>query len=37
MTAQEYLDNAFEAYNTGRIDVETYDAMLMQMDEFVEE
>lgn len=37
MKKSEYLDRAFEAYNSGRIDADTYDAMLMNAEEFTDE
>ena len=37
MNETEYLERAFEAYNSGRIDADIYDAMLMNADKFIEE
>ena len=34
MTKSEYLEKAFELYNEGKIDADTYDAMLMNADIF---
>lgn len=34
MKHAEYLLRAFEAYNAGRIDEETYDAMILNADIF---
>lgn len=33
----EYLEQAFDAYNSGKIDADTYDAMLMNAETFVDE
>lgn len=37
MTKLEYLKRAFELYNEGKIDADTYDAMLMNVDAFCDE
>ena len=37
MKKSEYLQRATEAYDTGRVDAETYDAMLMNADIFCDE
>lgn len=37
MKRTEYLHRAFEAYNAGKIDEETYDAMVMNADIFCED
>jgi methionine synthase II (cobalamin-independent) len=37
MTKAEYLEKAFELYNKGKIDAETYDAMIMNADVFCED
>ena len=37
MKKSEYLQRATKAYDTGRIDAETYDSMLMNADIFCEE
>ena len=37
MNRKEYLKRAFEALNEGRIDEETYDAMVMNADIFCED
>lgn len=37
MKESEYLSQAFEAYNEGRIDADTYDAILMNAEEFIDE
>lgn len=37
MTRKEYMERASEAYNHGRIDADTYDAMLMNADIFCDE
>ena len=37
MKRNEYLRRAFEALNEGRIDEETYDAMIMNADIFCED
>ena len=37
MTKAEYLEKAFELYNEGKIDAETYDAMIMNADGFCED
>lgn len=37
MKRSEYLERAFEAYNSGRVDEETYDTMLENADIFSEE
>ena len=34
MKRNEYLARAFDAYNEGRVDAETYDAMIMNVDIF---
>jgi hypothetical protein len=34
MTKAEYLEKAFELYNEGKIDADTYDAMVMNADIF---
>lgn len=37
MNKREYLRKAFEAFNAGRIDEETYDAMIQNADIFCED
>ena len=37
MKRSEYLRRAFEAYNEGKIDEETYDAMVMNADVFCDD
>lgn len=37
MKRSEYMKKVFDAYNEGRIDAETYDAMIMNMDDFCDE
>ena len=37
MTRNEYLKKAFEAYNVGRINEDTYDAMVMNANIFCDE
>ncbi len=37
MTKSEYLEQTFEAYNNGKIDADTYDAMVMNVDTFCDE
>lgn len=37
MNRKEYLRRAFEAFNEGRIDEETYDAMVQNADIFCED
>jgi hypothetical protein len=37
MKKSEYLQRATEAYDTGRVDAETYDAMLMNADIFCDD
>ena len=37
MTKKEYLKRAFKAFNEGRIDEETYDAMIQNADIFCED
>ena len=37
MKRSEYLEGAFEAYNSGRVSEEVYDAMIMQADAFCED
>ena len=37
MKRSEYFEKAFEAYNSGRVSEEVYDAMLMQADAFCED
>lgn len=37
MKRSEYLERAFEAYNSGRVSEEAYDAMIMNADAFCDE
>lgn len=37
MKKSKYLDRAFELYNDGKIDEDTYDAMVMNADIFCDE
>lgn len=37
MNRSEYMQRAFEAFNSGRIDADTYDAMLENADVFCED
>ena len=37
MNKREYLKRAFDAYNEGRIDEETYDAMIQNADIFCDD
>lgn len=37
MTKAEYLKRALDAYNEGRIDADTYDAMVMNADIFTDD
>ena len=37
MSRSEYLESAFEAYNSGRISAEVYDAMIMNAENFCED
>lgn len=37
MKKSEYLDRAFEAFNSGKIDEDTYDAMLLNAEAFTDE
>lgn len=37
MKRSEYLKHAFEAYNSGKISEEAYDAMLMNADAFCDD
>lgn len=37
MNRDEYMERAFEAYNSGKISEEVYDAMIMQADAFCED
>lgn len=37
MNRSEYLEEAFEAYNSGKIDADTYDAMVMNVNEFTDD
>ncbi len=37
MKRSEYLRRAFEAYNDGRVDDETYDAMVMNAEVFCDD
>lgn len=37
MSRNEYLARAFEAYNSGRVSAEVYDAMLMNADAFCDD
>ncbi len=37
MTRSEYMRHAFEAFNSGRVDEETFDAMLENIDVFCDE
>ena len=37
MKRSEYVRRAFEAYNAGKIDADTYDAMIMNADVFCDE
>lgn len=37
MIKSEYLQRALEAYNSGKVDADTYDAMVMNADIFCDE
>ena len=37
MSRSEYLEKAFEAYNSGRVSEEAYDAMIMNADAFCDD
>ena len=37
MKRNEYLESAFEAYNSGKISEEAYDAMVMNADAFCDD
>lgn len=37
MSRNEYLERAFEAYNSGRVSAEAYDAMIMNADVFCDD
>lgn len=37
MKRNEYLERAFEAYNSGKISEEAYDAMIMNADAFCDD
>lgn len=37
LTKDEYLEQAFENFNAGRISAETYDAIVMNIDNFTED
>lgn len=37
MKRSEYLEHAFEAYNSGRVDADTYDCMIQNIDIFCDD